>query len=209
MRIDLHLHTTRHSPCSSMSPDDLMIAAKEAGLDAVCIPEHNRMWSADEARALSRQHNLLVLRGMEVTTTGGDVLVFGMDDEPGDELWTPAELKARVDRAGGLTIAAHPFRGFLLFGFSQLQMNLDDALENPVLQHVHGVEICNCMVTESENDLAKKAAEALGLAKVGGSDAHKAKDVGTCVMKFQGHVASEPDLIRAILDLRFELELVR
>ena len=75
-----------------MSPDQMMEAAKEAGLDGICITEHNKIWTAEEAAALSEKHGLLVLRGIEITTTGGDILVFGMEEEP-IELWTPARLK--------------------------------------------------------------------------------------------------------------------
>ena len=86
MEIDLHIHTTVHSPCSHMSPDEVMIAAKEAGLDGICITEHNRQWKPEDARALSEKHGLAVFRGIEITTTGGDILVFGMEDEPQEML---------------------------------------------------------------------------------------------------------------------------
>jgi len=209
MKIDLHIHTTAHSPCSTMTPDELMIAAKESGLDGVCITEHNKMWSPQEAALLSDTHGLAVFRGMEVTTTGGDILVFGLEEEPGDELWTPAELKAKVDAAKAVAIAAHPFRGFLLFGFGQLQMDLDAAIDNPTFSHVHGLEICNCMVTPDENAMAGRAAEALGLLQVGGSDAHKPRDVGTCVTCFHDRIHNERDLVAAILSNRFDIQRMK
>jgi predicted metal-dependent phosphoesterase TrpH len=209
MKLDLHIHTTALSACSTMTPDDLMIAAKESGLDGVCITEHNKMWSRQDALSLSDEHGLAVFRGMEVTTTGGDILVFGLEEEPGDELWTPAELKAKVDAAGGVAIAAHPFRGFLLFGFGHLHMNLDAAIDNPTFSHVHGLEICNCMVTPDENAMAARAAEALGLLQIGGSDAHRPRDVGTCVTRFHDRLRDERELVAAILSDRFVLERMK
>jgi predicted metal-dependent phosphoesterase TrpH len=209
MNIDLHLHTTAFSPCSAMSPDDLMLSARDSGLDGVCITEHNRIWPAPDAEALSRKHGLAVFRGVEVTTTGGDVLVFGLHEEPGSQIWTPEELRTRVDAVGGVAIAAHPFRGFLLFGFGQLRMNLEDALDNPTFSQVHGLEVCNCMVTAEENALAQEAAEAMGLLMMGGSDAHRAQDVGTCVTRFQDRIRDEQELVRALLAGRFAVERVK
>ena len=81
-----------------MTPDQLMIAAKKAGLDGVCITEHDRIWSPDEARRLADLHNIQVFRGVEITTTGGDIVVFGLEEEP-DRMWTPAELKEKVMEA--------------------------------------------------------------------------------------------------------------
>ncbi len=205
MDLDLHIHTTRHSRCSKMTPDELMIAAKGADLDGVCITEHDRMWTAEEARALAKKHGLAVFRGMEVTTTGGDMLVFGLEEEP-QRVLTPAQLKAGVDAAGGVAVAAHPFRGFLVFGFGALKMTLEDAAANPTFSHVHGLEVCNGLVTDDENEFARKVAEELGLLKVGGSDAHKPESVGTCVTCFEDFLEDEKALVAALLSGRYTVE---
>lgn len=205
MDLDLHIHTTRHSRCSRMAPDDMMVAAKAAGLDGVCITEHDRMWTVEEARVLAERHGLAVFRGMEITTTGGDMLVFGFEEEPG-RVPTPARLKAEVDSAGGVALAAHPFRGFLVFGFGALQMNLNDAVKNPTFSHVHGLEVCNGLVTDDENDFARQVAEELGLLKVGGSDAHRPEAVGTCVTRFEDFIEDERALVAAILSGRYTVE---
>lgn len=205
MRIDLHCHTSALSSCSKMTPDEMMSAAIEAKLDGICLTEHNRTWSAEQADHLSQKYGIAVFRGIEVTTTGGDILVFGIDWEP-DRLVTPHQLKQIVDANGALAIAAHPFRGFLLFGFEMLQMNVNDALENPTLSQVHAVEICNGKVTDEENDFAGQVADSLGLIKVGGSDAHSCGAVGTCVTSFEDNIQNEQDLIAAIMNRRFSLE---
>jgi predicted metal-dependent phosphoesterase TrpH len=208
MKLDLHVHTTAYSACSVMSPDEAMAAAKKAGLDGICITEHNKIWKAEDAAALSARHGLPVFRGLEITTTGGDILVFGIEEEPA-QLWTPARLKQKVDREGGVAIAAHPFRGFLVFGFSVLQMEFEDALENPIFGHVHGVEVCNSLVTNEENDLARRVAEELGLVMVGGSDAHTPTAVGSCITHFEDWIETERDLAAAVLAGRCRGERVR
>lgn len=208
MKLDLHIHTTEFSSCSTMSPDELMIAARENGLDGICITEHNRIWTKSQAKALSDKHGLAVFRGMEVTTTGGDILVFGLEEEP-DGMWTPAMLKSKVDAVGGVAIAAHPFRGFLLFGFGDLKMQVQDALDNPTFSKVHGLEVCNGLVTETENNLAREVAEAAGLIMTGGSDAHRPEAVGTCVTEFHDFIVDEKELVQAILSSRFSLHKIK
>ncbi|MBM3302300.1 MAG: PHP domain-containing protein [Deltaproteobacteria bacterium] len=188
-----------------MTPDELMKAARQEGLDGVCITEHNRIWSPAQAKALSDKHGLAVFRGVEITTSGGDILVYGMDEEP-DGLLSPAVLRKRVDAAGAIAIAAHPFRGFLVFGFGALQMDLESAMDNPTFSQVHGLEICNGLVTPDENDMARQVAEAMGLLMIGGSDAHRTASVGTCVTVFEDRIHNEKDLVAAIRSSRFTVE---
>ncbi|MGC8603748.1 MAG: PHP domain-containing protein [Desulfomonilaceae bacterium] len=205
MRIDLHCHTSPMSSCSEMTPDEMMLSAVEAKLDGICLTEHNRVWTYEQADSLSQKYGIGVFRGIEVTTTGGDILVFGIDTAP-EGLLTPQELKKIVDAHEAIAIAAHPFRGFLLFGFGALQMNVSDASENPIFSQVHALEICNGKVTDDENDFARQVADALGLIKIGGSDAHSKGAVGTCVTNFEAEIKNERDLIAAIMSRSFSLE---
>ena len=61
-----------------MGVDDLIQAAKVAGLDGVCLTEHDAFWDMHEVNALSRRHDFLVLPGSEINTDTGHVLVFGL-----------------------------------------------------------------------------------------------------------------------------------
>jgi hypothetical protein len=205
MLIDLHVHTTAYSACSEMSPDQMMIAAKDIGLDGVCLTEHDKIWDTGSVEALAQKYGLVVLRGMEVTTTGGDILVFGLEDAP-EGMWTPEELKSKVDQAGGVAIAAHPFRGFLLFGFTSMSADMDEAAKNPTFSQVHGMEICNGNVTDDENEYARKVSEKLGLLQVGGSDAHTASKIGKCVTRFQDRIRNESELIAGLKAGRFSVD---
>ncbi len=232
MYLDLHVHTTAYSGCSVLTPDIMAIAVKQAGLDGVCVTEHNRIWSKEEAMALASKHGIAVFRGMEVTTTGGDILVFGLEEEP-RHMWTPtaaktdveekwpdfpeaplyplspATLKARVDAVGGVAVAAHPFRRFVVMGMGDFPATLVEAMEKPIFGHVHGVEVCNGQSTDQENEMAFKVAEAMGLLKFGGSDAHTSTAVGTCVTTFDDWISSERELVQALLAGQFSVERVR
>jgi hypothetical protein len=66
--IDLHVHTSPASPCSSAPVDELIQEAKGIGLDGICLTDHNHIWHPDEVAALRQKYNFLILRGNEITT---------------------------------------------------------------------------------------------------------------------------------------------
>jgi hypothetical protein len=62
------------------------------------------------------------------------------------------------------------------------------------------------MVTDDENNLASRVADELGLIKIGGSDAHKAEAIGTCITVFNRPVNNEQELVASIMAREFSLE---
>ncbi|MCL6646022.1 MAG: PHP domain-containing protein, partial [Dehalococcoidia bacterium] len=44
MLIDIHSHTWPRSHDSVLNPDDLIVRAKAAGLDAIVFTEHDTVW---------------------------------------------------------------------------------------------------------------------------------------------------------------------
>ena len=206
MRIDLHVHTKRHSACSMIEPADLAGQARRIGLDGLCLAEHDAMWDPDEVEQLARDSETLLLRANEVSTNHGHVLVFGYQEKIEGVLAVLEELSAEVSRAGGLTIVSHPFRGFLLFGMAEFQMSVEEACERTVFKHVDGVEILNGMVREQGNDMARRVAERLNLIGVAGSDAHRLDELGRCVTVFEREIRSEQELIEELRAGRFKTE---
>jgi len=83
IKADLHVHTCL-SPCSSldMSPREVVNAALSKGLDLIGVCDHN---SAENALAVKRagsRNGLMVLGGMEVTSSEeAHILVFFDDDD--------------------------------------------------------------------------------------------------------------------------------
>ncbi len=60
MYVDLHSHSYPRSDDSNLSPDELVVAAKDRGLDALCLTEHDYFWDRASLDALSRRHDFLV-----------------------------------------------------------------------------------------------------------------------------------------------------
>lgn len=202
MRIDLHIHTHPRSSCSSIEPAALIQEAKMIGLDGICLTEHQSLWPPREAEELARDGGISIFRGNEITTDQGDILVFGYEEHI-QGIITIQELHERVAAAGGYMIAAHPFRGFLVFGIGQLQMNVEQASQRRVFQYVNALEIGNGKVTEQENDMARQVAEKLDMHGVAGSDAHLIDEVGKWITIFERDIQNEQDLIEELRAGRF------
>jgi len=201
--IDLHAHSFPASQCSSVSVDDLVVAAKKIGLDAICLTDHNYVWSRKEIENLRQKHGFHVFGGNEITTDQGDMLVFGMDQDV-KGIIKLSELKKMVDQAQGFMIAAHPFRGFLVFNTSQIGMTVEKAMQRPAYQLVHALEVLNGKVTEQENRFAAKVAAGMGLPATGGSDAHAVSDVGKYATHFHQAIESQQDLLEALKSGAYE-----
>jgi len=208
--VDLHTHTRFGSNCSYMEPSQLVERAKEVGLDAVCITEHNAPWEEDAIRALSEETGFRVLGGMEVSTELGDVLVFGVRSSllAGSRI---GDLRRLVEEQGGLMIAAHPFRGYSRPG---ALMDVEEAAALPVFGWVDAVEVFNGTSPWPEVEFGCTVLERLGLPGVGGSDAHSPLSVGRCYTRFEREVASVEELTVELRAGRFQavhsaLSLVR
>ncbi|MFZ5633149.1 MAG: PHP domain-containing protein [Bacillota bacterium] len=205
MIVDLHIHTSALSPCSSLDPEEAVRVAKEAGLDGICFTEHCRVWPAAELERLSAKWDFPVFGGMEVETREGHMLVFGLaEDQPG--LVAAAELRGLVDRAGGAVVYAHPFRGFLMFGFGDLQLTVREACERPVFKLVDAVETFSGKSTKKENSLALEVSQRLSIPGVGGSDAHSAGEIGRCVTVFEKPVRNMAELINQLKKGKYRAE---
>jgi len=208
MRIDLHVHTAPKSPCSNIRPRDLIEEAKRIGLDGFCLTEHQLLWDAGEVARLAEDSGVKIFRGVEITTAQGDVLVFGLEREIRDII-TIQELNEMVREAGAFAIAAHPFRGFKMFGVGQLGLSLDQAVKKKILRFVDAVEVGNGRVTAQENELAGQVAEKAGLLKTAGSDAHELSALGTWVTVFEQEFADEKGLVEALRSGRYSVASLR
>jgi predicted metal-dependent phosphoesterase TrpH len=194
--IDLHVHTKPASPCSDLEPIELIRKAKQLGIDGVCLTEHDKLWSAEAVLNLVREYSFLLLRGVEVSTNHGHILVFGLNEYSHD-LWRAEKLRDAVDQAGGLMIAAHPFRE------SPTNISLEQACKRPIFQLVDEIEVCNGVSSEGANSIALEVCRKLKFRGTGGSDAHSVEEVGRCVTIFQNQIEAEEDLVAELKAGRF------
>ncbi len=162
-----------------------MRAAVARGLDGVCITEHDAIWPADEIARVADEMSFLVLRGMEVTTEVGHVLVFGLDHH-NPAMAVLDDLRHIVGADDGLMYLAHPSRRYGTLPPDDLSSVFDS------------VEVQNGTEGMLQNDNAARLASALRLPGIGGSDAHSVREVGVCATEFSAPVHDEASFLAAL-----------
>lgn len=190
--VELHSHTSEYSACAIDSTVDMLRAAKAAGLDAIVITDHDHLYPYRELRCRvdeARVDGLTALAAQEVSTWDGhgwrgDFLVFGAPQSEGR--MTPEELIEWAHGHGAAVVAAHPYRNGPRIGDQLYRLNVD------------GVEVLNGSDPPEAVGPARGVAEERGLARTGGSDAHRVDHVGRCVTVFEGQVRSMGDIVAAI-----------
>jgi len=198
---DLHVHTQKYSDCSFINPEELIAQALEAGLQGIALTEHGMRWPDEEfikLKKLANPRGLVLINGQEISARNeknemeGDFLVFGVKYSLTGR-YAAAELAELVHDQNGIIIAAHPYklsrRGKThYYGAGDKIYHLPiDAIE---LYHPDHSSLAVAKV--------QKAMQKLGIPGVGGSDAHKIFDVGSCVTLFENEIKSEADFVDQI-----------
>ncbi len=198
MLIDLHAHTYPKSDDSFVSADELADAARQHGLDGICLTEHDDFWPMDAARELTRRHGILVLPGSEINTDAGHVLVFGLHRYKFG-MHKPGFLREEADRHGAVLIAAHPYRRRFLADpgedpAARSEM-LNRALDDQMLRLFDAVESHNGRGKETENLFSEDLRQGLCLPGTGGSDTHYLRQMGTAATQFERRITSLDELV--------------
>ena len=211
---DLHIHTTKGSADSNLSPEDLILEAERLGLRGLCITEHSGPWDRHEFERFASRHNVVLVRAMEADTNMGHMLAFGMDSyQPG---FHKAELLCKAARAeGGFVVSAHPFRGVLgkhmrerpylyrTMPDEPLPTYAEEALEHPVFKLANAIEVVNGGTADEENGLAMEVASLLRMPVTGGSDAHSVHGLGRYVTVFPDEIQTEAEFLTALKSGKF------
>ena len=181
-----------------MSLTEVVAGAKDAGLDAVCVTDHDRFLDADIAARTSSEYGILVLPGSEVTTEDGHLLVFGLTEYVFG-MHNTFFLKRMVERAGGALVAAHPYRRSYRpeapRGSDRYRQIVRDAGCSPLCRVADAVEVLNGRGSHDENSFSSDLSADLDMIGVGSSDSHRLEDLGSFATEFQRPVRSLEDLV--------------
>ena len=206
MLIDLHTHTFPQSDDSFISLANLVTEAKRAGLDGLCVTEHDRFWDPARLQSLSRKHDFLLFPGCEVTTEKGHLLVFGLCRYTFG-MHRAAFVRSLVDELGGAIIIAHPYRRRFrrndTYNATAYNRTLEQALQSPYFSLADGIEVLNGRGAVEENAFALEISSRLNLRGTGASDAHGAGEVGSCATEFERPVHTLEALIQELRDGSF------
>jgi len=206
MLIDLHTHTKPLSWDSYLDPDDLIERSKAAGLDGICLSEHDYFWKPDDVAELAKRHSYLVLPAIEINTDDGHILVYGLDKYVYG-MHRSHELAHYVEEVEGAMVAAHPYRRQMPW-YMEGERDYDEALQrasrNPAYRYCAALEAINGRGSSKENAFSQRLAERMGMRGTAGSDAHARTDIGRCATRFERDIRSTADLIAELNAGRFE-----
>ena len=160
------------------------------------LTEHRQFDPSVEYNALAEQYETAVLRGVELETEVGHVLVYGVTAEFArhfdlSSVFLPAAEVFRCAReSGGFAVAAHAGRPSI--GIAE------HVAAGHALDHVEALEALNGGSSDEENAAAQQLAEEHGLHRVGGSDAHYVSAIGRCLTAFRRPLTTVEALVEEL-----------
>ncbi len=175
IEVDLHMHTDHSNDCAT--PVEVLLAtAREQGLGAIAVTDHNEISGALEARAQaeasSAQPPVKVIVAEEIKTDGqGEVIGLFIQEKIPRGL-TMRETIAEIRDQGGLVYVPHPFdRMHSVPDYEHLLDNLDE---------IDAIEVFNPRVAIGAfNDEAARFAAKYRIVAGAGSDSHVAQGLGS------------------------------
>jgi predicted metal-dependent phosphoesterase TrpH len=168
MRVDFHCHTEFSRDCGT-SLADLLAACQRAGIDGLCVTDHNRLVAP---RLWPATASVRLIAGEEIMTTAGEIIGLFLSEEIPPYL-SPQEAVRRIRAQGGLVCLPHPFDRL------RRRSALTSAARTALLADIDVIEVFNSRVTfPSDNARALRLAETTGKLQGAGSDAHTAGEIG-------------------------------
>ena len=169
--VDLHMHTDHSHDCAT--PVEVLLAtARERGLGAIAVTDHNEISGALEARKQAEAADVKVIVAEEVKTAGqGEVIGLFIEEKIPRGL-SLQETVAEIKHQGGLVYVPHPFdRMHSVPDYEHLLTILDD---------VDAIEVFNPRVAIGAfNEEAARFAAKYRILAGAGSDSHVAQGLGS------------------------------
>jgi glycosyltransferase involved in cell wall biosynthesis len=175
---DLHMHTD-HSPDCATPAELLLETAKERGLGAIAITDHNEISGALEAQEIAaRIGGIKVIVAEEVKTAHeGEVIGLFLSERIERGL-SMAETIAEIRRQGGLVYVPHPF--------DRLHSVPDYEHMLEIVDQIDILEVFNPRVTLSAfNEEAVRFARKYAIVPGAGSDSHVVQGLGSVKIRLR------------------------
>jgi predicted metal-dependent phosphoesterase TrpH len=169
IHVDLHMHTDHSHDCAT-PVERLLESAKDAGLGAIAVTDHNEISGALAAR--ERADGIKVIVAEEVKTADqGEVIGLFIEEKIPRGL-TLTETIAEIRRQGGLVYVPHPFDR--MHAVPDYEHLLD------VVEDIDAIEVFNPRVAISSfNEEAARFAAKYRIAAGAGSDSHVPQGLGS------------------------------
>lgn len=168
--VDLHMHTDHSSDCAT--PVDVLLAtARDVGLGAIAVTDHNEISGAYEAAEKASQYGVKVIIGEEVMTADqGEVIGLFLTEKIPRGM-TLEETIAEIRRQGGVVYVPHPF--------DRLHAVPDYEHMLAVVDQIDAIEVFNPRIAiPAFNEEAVRFAGKYRIVGGAGTDSHVAQGLG-------------------------------
>jgi predicted metal-dependent phosphoesterase TrpH/glycosyltransferase involved in cell wall biosynthesis len=175
IHVDLHMHTD-HSPDCATPVRTLLETARERGLGAIAITDHNEVSGALEAREIADEVGIKVIVAEEVKTAEQGEVIGLFVEERIERGMTMAETIAEIRRQGGLVYVPHPF--------DRLHSVPDYEHLLEIVEEIDILEVFNPRVALTAfNEEAERFAAKYRIVPGAGSDSHVAQGLGSVMIR--------------------------
>ena len=197
MILDLHTHSIKSDDGRAKVENYCQwIRSKELPIDGFVLTEHRQHDFDSDYSSLAEKHGLVILKGSEVETEYGHVLVFGVT-EPLTRAFDFSSINLSLENVietceahGAVAVPCHPGRPRVgMFAHTE---------ELGIPGGVKIVEIFNGGSRDNEDQIAIDNAEELGYQGIGGSDSHIVSHIGRCGTAFTNDIHEMADLVSAL-----------
>ena len=176
IHVDLHMHTD-HSPDCATPVEVLLATARDRGLGAIAITDHNEISGALAAREVAEEMGgIKVIVAEEVKTAGqGEVIGLFLEEKIARGM-TMENTIAEIRRQGGLVYVPHPF--------DRLHSVPDYEHLLEIVEEIDILEVFNPRVALTAfNEEAERFAAKYRIVPGAGSDSHVAQGLGSVMIR--------------------------
>lgn len=203
MILDLHAHSIKSDDGRAKVANYCQwIAARNIPIDGFVLTEHRQFDFESDYSDLAEKFGLTILKGAEVETEYGHVLVFGVTEaltqefDFGNIRLKLADVIAAAEQHGAVAVPCHPGR---------VRVGMSAHIEEfGIPEGVGIVETFNGGSRGNEDEIAQNMANELSYRGIGGSDAHIVSHIGRCATRFNVEISTEAELVAALKSGDFE-----
>ena len=203
MILDLHAHSIKSDDGRAKVQNYCQwIKTRKIAIDGFVLTEHRQFDNESDYSPLARKHDITILKGAEVETEYGHVLVFGVTQALQKEfdfanIHLPlAQVIEACEKHNAVAVPCHPGRKRV-----GMAAHLD---EFGIPTGVRIVEVFNGGSRGEEDQVAQQMANEQHYLGIGGSDAHIVSHIGRCATQFPADIKNELELVEALQGSDFQ-----
>ncbi len=202
--LDLHVHSSEGSDDAGATVEGYLRwveSRRKLGfrVDGFVLTEHRRFDPSRDYSELAAKYNAVVLRGVELETEIGHVLVYGVTPEflkrfdLTDVSLPYAEVFRVAWETGGVAVGAHAGRPRIgaVEHYNERQVDLTP---------VRVLETLNGGSNDYENARAHDLARTHNIREIGASDGHFVSGLARCLTRFDHAIRTIDDLVAVLRD---------